>query len=177
MAALIRSLHDASRTFERDGADVWSSEIAGTEIGGSVICHNDVCLENVVFRNDAAVALLDFEFAAPGPPSWDLACFARLCVPIDDEVNRERLGWRVTELPHRFRLIGDAYGCTATERGAIVAALEPVLAKQEAWVRTRAEAGDPGVVRMWEVSGGAARFDRRRAWWDRHREAFSDAMS
>lgn len=177
MATLIRSLHDASRTFERDDGDVWSSEIAGAEFDRPVICHNDVCLENVVFRDGAAVALLDFEFAAPGLPSCDLAGFARMCVPIDDEVNRARLGWQVTELPHRFRLIADSYDCTATEREAIVAALEPVLARHEAWVRTRAEAGDPGVVAMWEASGGAARFDRRRSWWDRHRQAFADAMS
>ena len=29
------------------------------------MCHNDVCPENVVFRDGIAVALLDFEFAAP----------------------------------------------------------------------------------------------------------------
>ena len=44
--------------------------------GGPVVCHNDVCLENVVFRNGEAVALLDFDFAAPGRPVYDLACFA-----------------------------------------------------------------------------------------------------
>ena len=45
--------------------------------GGSVMCHNDVCLENVVFRDGRAVTLLDFDFAAPGRRSFDLAAFAR----------------------------------------------------------------------------------------------------
>ena len=30
--------------------------------GGPIVCHNDVCLENVVFRDGEAVGLLDFDF-------------------------------------------------------------------------------------------------------------------
>ena len=67
--------------------------------GGPVVCHNDVCLENVVFRDGEAVALLDFDFAAPGRPVYDLACFARMCVPIDDDENRARFGWHGDDLP------------------------------------------------------------------------------
>jgi thiamine kinase-like enzyme len=52
-----------------------------------VICHNDVCLENVVFRGGLAVALLDFDFAAPGRPTFDSAAFARMCVPVDDDIS------------------------------------------------------------------------------------------
>lgn len=33
--------------------------------GDALIGHNDVCLENIVFRQGVAVALLDFDFAAP----------------------------------------------------------------------------------------------------------------
>ena len=57
------------------------------------MCHNDVCLENIVFRNGLAVGLLDFDFAAPGRPVYDLAQFARMCVPIDDDLSAARLGW------------------------------------------------------------------------------------
>lgn len=39
-----------------------------------------------MFRDGRAVALLDFDFAAPGRRSYDLAAFARMCVPIDDDV-------------------------------------------------------------------------------------------
>jgi thiamine kinase-like enzyme len=58
-----------------------------------MICHNDVCLENVVFRDGEAVALLDFDFAAPGRPLFDLAAFARMCVPIDDDLSASRRGF------------------------------------------------------------------------------------
>ena len=77
---LIRGLHDASVGVATDHMR-WSSEMADPE-GGPVICHNDVCLENVVFRDGHAVALIDFDFAAPGrrPSTWppSLACVSRL---------------------------------------------------------------------------------------------------
>src|SRR5204863_7790966 len=71
IAKLIRALHDASRDFTRDRGDAWSAEMADPQPSGPVVCHNDVCLENVVFRGGLAVALLDFDFAAPGGPSHD----------------------------------------------------------------------------------------------------------
>ena len=56
--------------------------------GGTLVCHNDVEPSNVVFRDGIAVALLDFGFAAPGRPFYDLAHLARLCVPIDIEFDQ-----------------------------------------------------------------------------------------
>jgi aminoglycoside phosphotransferase (APT) family kinase protein len=50
------------------------------------------CLENVVFRDGVAVALIDFDYAAPGRPVHDLAQFAKMCVPLEDDVNAARLG-------------------------------------------------------------------------------------
>lgn len=91
IARLLRRMHDVSTTvpFELDAT--WSSEKADPA-GGEVFCHNDVCLENVVFRDGVAVGLLDFDFAAPGRREFDLASFARMCVPINDDVNAARLG-------------------------------------------------------------------------------------
>jgi thiamine kinase-like enzyme len=51
--------------------------------GAEVICHNDVCPENVVYRDGLAVALLDFDFAAPGRRIFDLASLARMWLPTD----------------------------------------------------------------------------------------------
>ena len=75
----------------------------GREPGGpgrwDVVCHNDLELSNVVFRDGIAVGLIDFEFAAPGRPVYDLAHLARFCVPIDDDVDQARLGWRPADGP------------------------------------------------------------------------------
>ena len=176
IATLIRALHDASRGFTTTGGDAWNSEMADSQPDGPVICHNDVCLENVVFRAGKAVALLDFDFAAPGRPSHDLACFARMCVPVDDDVSRANLGWNVTRLPDRLRLIADAYGCTASDRRDIVASLDRAIGNGGEFVRRHAEAGEAGFVEMWASIGGMARFDRRREWWGRRRADFEAAM-
>jgi hypothetical protein len=85
VTTLIRELHDAGERIDHSDL-TWSSEMADPA-GGAVICHNDVCLENIVFQDGIAVRLLDFEFCAPGRPVFDVAQFARMCVPVDDEAS------------------------------------------------------------------------------------------
>jgi hypothetical protein len=86
IARLLRGLHDAAGGFDPQGL-TWDDALADPA-GGTLVCHNDVEPSNVVFRDGIAVALLDFEFAAPGRPIYDLAQLARLCVPIDDTLTR-----------------------------------------------------------------------------------------
>ena len=173
-AMLIRGLHDASVAIDTDGTS-WSAEMADPD-GGPVICHNDVCLENVVFRDGVAVALLDFDFAAPGRRTFDLASFARMCVPVDDDTSSARLGWHASDRPGRLRLVCDAYGLLAGERLDVLASLDRTIALGGEFVRRRAEAGEPGFVRMWSEIGGMERFDRRRGWWGDARGAFATAL-
>jgi Ser/Thr protein kinase RdoA (MazF antagonist) len=77
---------------------------------GPVICHSDVRLENFVFRDGAAVGLLNLDFAAPGRAVWDLARFAVMCVPLDDHADAARLGWLLGDRPTRLRVVADAHG-------------------------------------------------------------------
>jgi hypothetical protein len=100
IARLLRGLHDAARNFDARGL-CWDDRLADPA-GGTLVCHNDVELSNVVFRDGVAVALLDFEFAAPGRPIYDLAQLARLCVPIDDDLDQARLGWRPADRRHGY---------------------------------------------------------------------------
>ncbi len=67
VARLLREFHDAGRGFDPSGHE-WNTTLADS-LGGPVVCHNDVELSNVVFRGGGAVALIDFEFAAPGARS------------------------------------------------------------------------------------------------------------
>jgi hypothetical protein len=171
---LIRGLHDASMVVDTDDM-TWSSEMADPD-GGPVICHNDVCLENVVFRDGSAVALLDFDFAAPGRRTFDLAAFARMCVPVDDDVNSMKLGWHPSDRPTRLRLVCDAYGLNAEGRSEVLHSLDGSIARGGEFVRRRAEAGEPGFVKMWAEIGGMERFDRRRRWWAMVRSRFDAAL-
>lgn len=154
----------------------WSAEMADPS-GGTILCHNDVCLENVVFRDGVAVGLLDFDFCAPGRPVYDLAQFARMCVPIDDDVNAARLGWVDPDRPSRLRLVADTYGLAATGRAELLDLLDDAMALGGEFVRRRVEAGDPNFVAMWAAMGGQERFDRRRRWWEAARPTFTAAMA
>ena len=174
VAELIRGLHDAS-VGVATGDMTWSSEMADPR-GGPVICHNDVCLENVVFRDGHAVALLDFDFAAPGRRTFDVAAFARMCVPIDDDVSSTKLGWHPSDRPGRLRLVCDAYGLDAEARSEVLHSLDLSIARGGEFVRRRAEAGEPGFVQMWAEFGGMERFDRRRRWWASARTSFDAAL-
>jgi aminoglycoside phosphotransferase (APT) family kinase protein len=132
--------------------------------------------ENVVFRNGIAVALLDFEFAAPGRPVYDLAHLARLWVPIEHDVDQDRLGWTSADRPSRLRLVADAYGLDGNGRAELLPAIDDAIARVEAAVRASVDAGHTNTVAMWHRTGGGERYDRRRRWWTDHRERFAAAL-
>ena len=174
VARLLRGLHDAARGFDLRGL-TWDDALADPA-GGTVVCHNDVELSNVVFRDGVAVALLDFEFAAPGRPAYDLAQLARLCVPIDDEVDSARVGWRPADQPARLRLVADTYGLDQDGRAELLSALDDAIDRIEAAVRRSVDAGDPNTIALWNRTGGSERYDRRRRWWADHRDSFATAL-
>lgn len=175
LAALQRAFHEASATFDGSGRR-WSDEMADP-VGGPVLGHNDLCLENVVFRDGEAVALLDFDFAAPGRAVHDLAQTVRMCVPVDDPVSARRLGWEDDDLPARLRLAVDSYGLDRSSRSELLGCLDDTMARGGTFLRRRVALGDPNFIAMWEEIGGQERFDRRRRWWRRERRAFERAMA
>jgi hypothetical protein len=178
VARLLRRFHEASRLVEVDPEWTWDSEMAdgGPRLQGAVVCHNDVCLENVVFRHGEAVALLDFDFAAPGDPLQDVAKFARMCVPVDDPTGAARDGWRDLDVGSRLRLVADAYGLDAPQRKDMIEALDGVIRRGGQFVRRQLDAGHPGFVEMVDRMGGMARFDTRRSWFTANKERLSRAM-
>jgi hypothetical protein len=171
---LMFMFHSASALVDVDDG-AWSNELADPN-GGSIVCHNDVCLENVVFRDGEAVALLDFDFAAPGRATYDLAAFARMCVPIDDERSAERLGWTFADRPSRLRLLADTYGLEKTRRQGLLEHLDRAMEGGGAFVRRRVEAGDVNFKRMLEEMGGMERYERRTRWWEARRHQFVAAL-
>jgi hypothetical protein len=175
IARLLRRLHDAARSFDPQG-HTWNDALADPA-GGTVVCHNDVEPSNVVFRDGIAVALLDFEFAAPGRPVYDLAHLARLCVPIEHELDRARLGWRSADGPARLRLVADAYGLDRAGRAELLAAIDDAIDRIEAAVRRSVDAGGANAVEISNRTGGLDKFDRRRSWWTAHEDDFAAALA
>ena len=174
MTELLRGLHNAAEVFDPRNLE-WNDSLSDPE-GGTIVCHNDVCPENVVFRDGVAVALLDFEFAAPGRPVYDLAQLARLCVPIENDFDQARLGWRPADRPARLRLVADAYGLDSEGRMELLAAIDDALTRGEEFVWRRVEAGDPNFTDMWNRTDGAERYHRRRRWWNDNHHHFATAL-
>lgn len=175
IADLLRRFHAASRAFDSTG-ETWSDELADP-VGGPIVVHADVCPENVVFRDGVAVGLLDFDFAAPGRPVYDLAAMARMCGPIDDELSAGRLGWGPVDQPARLRLVADTYGLDGAGRRELLEVLDDVIASGGQFVLRHVEAGDPNFIAMWDQMGGMERYDRRRRWWVSARPTFTAAMT
>lgn len=173
VAHLLRDFHDASADFAA-GQRRWSVAVTPGYHDGGVVCHNDPNLDNVVFRDGRAVALIDFDLAAPGARLWDVAAAVRLWAPLRDagDIADTRRGKSFTRLG-RFV---DAYGLSSADREALS---DAVLASHD-WcydvVETGAETGHVHFARYWH-RGGAARARRTRAWTLCHAAAVRSAVT
>jgi Phosphotransferase enzyme family len=176
LGRLLRDYHDAASTFAATQDLSWNDALADP-VGGEIVCHNDLELSNIVFRNGIAVAFIDFEFAAPGRRTYDLAHLARLCVPLDHNTDRTRVGWQPTDHPRWLRLLADAYGLDDGSRLDLLNVIEDGFDVIEIAVRRSVAAGDPNAAALWSRTGGGERFDRRRRWWNNHRHEFSTALT
>jgi len=174
-AALLRRYHEAVTGFVPPRDATWSDELADPA-GGTLVCHNDVCPENVVYRAGVAVALLDFEFAAPGRALYDVAQLAKMNVPLDAPEDAARLRPEVPDPFRRLRVVADAYGLPAG-RGEFLAVIAESLDPVGGLVERRVARGEPAFLAMWEEMGGRARYERRQAWFHDHRARFADALN
>lgn len=163
VAALLRRYHDAAASFD-PAPYTWPTAVPAP-YRGALVTHNDPNLDNVVFRDGHAVALIDFDLASPGSPLWDVALAARLWVPLRDP--QDVPGGVAVRAGHRLRLFAEAYGLTGPER----ARLAPAVLATHTWcydlVRTGAEQGRPGYQHYWTPS--AQEHDvRGRRWLERN---------
>jgi hypothetical protein len=173
---LLRGLHDAVAGFVAAPDAGWNLELADPE-GGPIACHNDVCPENVVFRDGIAVALLDFDFAAPGRRLHDLSQLAKMCVPLDTADDAARLGRRPFDPFGRLRIVADAYGLPP-DRSALLDVIGESMRRSRTggFVAERVQRGEPAFIAMWNEMGGVARYERRYEWFEANRDRFARAL-
>jgi Phosphotransferase enzyme family len=172
VARLQSRFHEAAASFDAS-AFAWSDELADPQ-GRGVVGHNDICPENVVFRDGEAVAFLDWDFAAPGRPLWDIASVMSMWGPVHDPSDPVP-GMEGLEPFARARLIADAYGLDADERAQIPDVFVDRLSIS--LVERRAAAGEQAFVEMLARQGGTGRAERRRRWLDAHMGELEAAMS
>lgn len=168
---LLRQFHDAAATFDPSPHD-WPHP-APAPWDGPGIAHNDLNLDNVVFADGRAVALIDFDLAAPGSPVWDVAAAARLWAPLRsptdiDDARRHR---GLT----RLRILADAYGLDDTGRAGLVAAVRASHDWMCGIVRDGAARGVPGFAAYWGPDA-AARARRTDRWLERNTDLITKAL-
>jgi hypothetical protein len=167
---LLRRFHDAVADFD-PSPYTWPASAPAPYSGGT-ITHNDPNLDNVVFRDGRAVALIDFDLAAPGSPVWDVAGAARLWAPLRAPVDTDD-SRRGHEL-QRLRVLVDAYGETDRDHLA-----DAVVSNHE-WmcelVRDGARRGVPGFAAYW-TGQAQQRADRTRTWLAEHFDAMHAALT
>ena len=147
VALLLRAYHQAVSTFD-PSPYVWPTS-PPAPFARELVSHNDPNLDNIVFREGRAVALIDFDLASPGCRVWDVACAARLWAPLRPEryVDDARRGRTLD----RFRLFVDSYGLTDAERDDLLTAVRLNHEWCYAIVGTAAAHGHDGFADYWTV--------------------------
>jgi hypothetical protein len=171
VAALLSRYHAAMQSFDPTPYE-WPTAVP-SPYRGRLVTHNDPNLDNVVFRDGRAVALIDFDLASPGSSLWDAALAARLWVPLRDP--RDVPADLAARTADRLRLFADAWGMARTEREDLASA---VLASHT-WcydiVRAGAEQGRPGYRHYWTPT--AEEHDARgRRWLEDNLGTLTEAL-
>jgi hypothetical protein len=171
VARLLREYHQAVAGFDFPGHD-WAEPVP-PEYVEDLVSHNDPNLDNVVFRDGVAVALIDFDLAGPGSALWDVATAVRLWAPLrpDADIADVRRGRTLT----RLRRFADAYGLSDADRARLVDA----TARNHVWcmdyVRRGAETGHPWFRQRW-TTGEAELTDRTNQWFTDQAAALRHAL-
>lgn len=169
VAALQRQMHTAARSYSPLPGAQWYRPNLTPAGGGSPVCHNDLCIENVVFRDGSASAFIDFDFAAPNDPLSDIAIACRHWVPLKDPIDVTD-GFAGVDQRRRFRLFCDEHGLTEAERSAVVAHGIDFLDRALATMRHLAESGPATYAAAWE-RGYPEQNRRSHAWLCTQRDA------
>jgi Ser/Thr protein kinase RdoA (MazF antagonist) len=173
VARLVRRYHDAAAGFDVNAGE-WSTELAHHR-GGPIVAHNDVCPENVVFRGGEAVALLDFDFAAPGRPIDDVGSTISMWAPLRDPrtVSTDRAA---LDPFTRARVFCEAYGVPFEARAELLELWPRMRRNGIAFVRRHVDAGEPAFVEMWEEAGAEEGERRNLAWIDNNLTRLRQAL-
>ena len=159
VAVLLRAYHDAASTFD-PLPHSWAPPLPA-EFVEDIVTHNDVNLDNVVFRDGRAVALIDFDLAGTGSRVWDVACAARLWAPL-------RPGAHISDTRRgrsfdRFRLFVDSYGLDDLDRVRVAEGVQQNYTWFHDLIRGNAAGGHAAFARLW-TSKTRPRAELTRRW-------------
>lgn len=178
VARLVRKLDDAmltlglrndfSRNFEDAPGEPSAIGPAPTFLG-----HRDITPENVIFRDEQAFALIDFDLVKPSNRIDEVCNMLLWWAPLMPECDREPVTRDVDAIARVSRLITE-YGLDAESRELIVPVAQRTAERAWRAMRFAAERHGGGWRRMWE-NGYGERNLRRQAWLKDNAEALHRA--
>jgi hypothetical protein len=171
VAELLRRYHEAIAGFDARPYRWPPSPPAPYQ--GSLICHNDPNLDNVVFRDGRAVALIDFDLASPAAPIWDVACAVRLWSPLRSDVfiTDSRRGKTL----QRLRTFVQAYGLSDFDPELLIDAVRVNHDWLYAVVEGGAQGGNVGYADYWQEHKD--RVAATRLWYRAERDRLVSALA
>ena len=181
VARLVRAFDDSMVSFgipdDLPTAAVTSPEPAGAEPLAeqpTFIGHRDITPENVVFRDGAAVALIDFDLARPSTRCEEVANMLTWWAPWQP-VDDRPVVLRDVDESRRARLMVDAYGL-GLERDQLVEV--SIQGAKVTWhtMKWRAENLGGGWARLWNEEDAGGSIKRREAWLHEHRQRLEAAV-
>jgi thiamine kinase-like enzyme len=175
VAGLLRRFHEAAASLDPRQIEGWATEWADP-IGGPLVCHNDPYPENILFHEGRAVALIDFDLAAPGRPLWDVAVAAREWAPLSAPETRHDHPRHLDGVARLGRLVR-VYGVDRDDASTLIDLV--FMARQQSLAHIRGEiaAGNPTWVDNWRQTNGEQRAAADDAWLERHRNALVGAVT
>ncbi|MEA2581361.1 MAG: hypothetical protein QOE83_2253 [Actinomycetota bacterium] len=156
VAGWLRSFHEAVADFKPPTSALW--RFGQPWAPGLIVGHGDAAPYNAVWRTDSLVGFIDWDFASPVSPEWDLAFVAFSWVPLHTEAVVKAEGFlHPASRPERLRRFLRRYGWEgdASDFMAVVRARARADAES---IRTLARSGDSVFVHMLE-QGVAANLD------------------
>jgi hypothetical protein len=141
----------------------------------TLIGHLDITPENVVFRDGAAAALIDFDLARPATRVEEVANVLLWWAPLMPPADRRPVVADVDAV-RRAALLVDAYGLSAPDRERVVPVLRNLTARSWFSMRARAEQLGGGWARMW-ADGVGDQILRRQEWLAGQAEALHAAVT
>jgi hypothetical protein len=178
LGVLLRSLHEATRSFRPPSGAVWF-RWHGRDLGGQdrVVGHCDVAPWNILARDGLPVALIDWETAGPVDPLVELAQLAWLNAKLhDDAVAAIEHLPPVADRARQLAAIADGYGLAARSRRGLVDLMIDLAISDAANEADDARVGPnttrPPIV-LWAITWRA----RSAAWMIRNRRTLEAALN
>jgi hypothetical protein len=181
VARLVRAYDDAAATFQVPpgvAPDPGLPEPDGAPplppYPPELVAHLDITPENVVFRDQQAKALIDFDIAAWATRADEGYNLMLWWAPLGDPADQDPL-MRDVDVPRRVGLLAGAYGMSRTDRERLFEVA--VLRSRRSWYRMkqRAEVSGGGWLRMWNEGVGDVIL-RRVAWLERNEDRLRAAL-